>query len=441
MASALLLSRFVRETAATYHEPRKQGTGTPCRRPGGSGILAFWMSQTPSSQSAPQAARSPFARLAELLSGHEPGRPLINLSLGEPQHPVPDFVGPVLAQHIADFGRYPMAKGIEPFRISVATWLSRRFALPRPLDADSEILVLNGSREGLFLAATAAVRFVTGRDGKPAILMPNPFYPAYAAGAAAAHCDAIYLPTTAATNFLPDLDQLPEALLARTVAFYIASPANPQGAVATRGYFDRLKALADRFGFLVFSDECYSEIYTKAAPGSMLESGGSDFRNVVVFQSLSKRSNLPGMRVGFAAGDRRFLAAFHELRNVAAPQVPVPLQQVAIAAYGDEAHVEENRRLYGLKFDLADQILSDRYGYRRPDGGFCVWLDVSKLGGDEAVTLRLYKEVGVRVIPGSYLARPGADGSNPGAGYIRLALVQDSQSTAEALHRIVEVLG
>jgi len=147
------------------------------------------------------------------------------------------------------------------------------------------------------------------------------------------------------------------------------------------------------------------------------------------------------MRVGFAAGDKRFLTLFHELRNVAAPQVPVPLQQVAVAAYSDEAHVEENRRLYRNKFDLADQILGNRYGYSRPAGGFCVWLDVAKHGGDEAVTVRLYRDAGVRVIPGSYLARRQADGFNPGAGYIRLALVSDSESTAEALHRLVEVLG
>jgi aspartate/methionine/tyrosine aminotransferase len=239
---------------------------------------------------------------------------------------------------------------------------------------------------------------------------------------------------------LPDLDALDETTLARTVAIYIASPANPQGAVASRQYFGRLKALADRFGFMILSDECYSEIYTKDAPGSMLECAGADFTNVVAFQSLSKRSNLPGMRVGFAAGDKRFLGMFHEFRNVAAPQVPVPLQHVAVAAYSDEAHVEENRRLYRIKFDLADQILGNRYGYSRPAGGFCVWLDVSARGGDEAATVKLYRDAGVRVIPGSYLARQQPDGSNPGADYIRLALVADSETTAEALHRLVEVL-
>ena len=397
-------------------------------------------SRVPHGAGHKDSERSPFARTTELLAPYTPGKPLITLSLGEPQHPVPGFVGPVLAEHIAEFGRYPLAKGIEPFRKAAAAWLSTRFKLPRPVDPDSEILVLNGSREGLFFAALTAASYVGERKGRPAILMPNPFYPAYGAGARAANCEQIYLPTTLANGFLPDLDAIDEATLARTVAFYIASPANPQGSVASSAYFARLKTLADRFGFVILSDECYSEIYTREAPGSMLEAAGSDFGNVVVFQSLSKRSNLPGMRVGFVAGDRKFLAAFHELRNVAAPQVPVPLQHVAAAAYGDEAHVEDNRKLYRIKFDLADQILSNRYAYKRPAGGFCVWLDVSKHGGDEAATIKLYRDAGVRVIPGSYLARPQADGFNPGAGYIRLALVSDSESTAEALHRLVEVL-
>jgi N-succinyldiaminopimelate aminotransferase len=393
-----------------------------------------------SQTAAGNGERSPFARLTELLTPYQPGKPLIALSLGEPQHPLPGFVGPVLAKHVADFGRYPIAKGIEPFRRAAANWLGTRFSLPRVVDPETEILVLNGSREGLFFAAITAARFAAERQGKPAILLPNPFYPAYGAGARAAGCEAIYLPTTRSNGFLPDLDALDDATLARTVAIYLASPANPQGAVASPDYFTRLKQLADRFGFMVLSDECYSEIYTQQAPGSMLEYAGPDFANVVAFQSLSKRSNLPGMRVGFAAGDKKFLSVFHELRNVAAPQVPVPLQHVAIAAYSDEAHVEENRRLYRIKFDLADQILGDRFGYRRPAGGFCLWLDVSAHGGDEAATVKLYKDGGVRVVPGSYLARPQGDGSNPGAGYIRVAMVQDSETTAEALHRLVHIL-
>jgi N-succinyldiaminopimelate aminotransferase len=386
-------------------------------------------------------ARSPFVRLADLLADVKPAKSAINLSVGEPQHPIPSFVGPVLAAHLNDFGRYPANKGTERFRRAAADWLNRRYRLPRPLDAESEILVLNGTREGLFLAAIAAKRFVGPRAGTPAILIPNPFYAAYGAGAAAAECEPIYLPATAQSRFLPDLDALDDALLSRTVAMYLASPSNPQGAVADVAYLERLVALARRFGFFVFSDECYSEIYSQHPPAGMLEGAGADFTNVIVFQSLSKRSNLPGLRVGFAAGDRQFLGRFIELRNIAAPQVPVPAQEVAVAAYGDEAHVEENRRLYAQKFDLADQIIGDRYGYRRPAGGFYLWLDVSQHGGDEAAAVNLWREAGLRVIPGRYLARQQADGSNPGEGYIRVAMVQDNETTAEALHRLVAVLG
>ncbi|HUL86879.1 MAG TPA: aminotransferase class I/II-fold pyridoxal phosphate-dependent enzyme [Pseudolabrys sp.] len=394
--------------------------------------------------SSPPAAvdsRSPFVRLTELIAGIEPGKPAINLSVGEPQHPIPPFVGPTLAEHLADFGRYPANKGIEPFRRAVATWLGRRYKLTRPVDAENEVLVLSGTREGLFLAAIAARRWVTRRVGKPAMLIPNPFYAAYAAGTLAADCEPVYLPATRQSGFLPDLDALDDTLLSRTVACYIASPSNPQGAVADRTYLDKLAHLARRFGFLVFADECYCEIYSEYAPPGMLEAAGPDFANVVVFHSLSKRSSLPGLRVGFAAGDRRFLAPYLELRNVAAPQVPTPAQHVAIAAYGDEAHVRENRELYSAKFDLADQIIGNRYGYERPAGGFFLWLDVAKQGGSEIVTKRLWAEAGVRVVPGRYLAREQADGSNPGADYIRVAMVQDRTATAEALHRLVAVLG
>ena len=385
--------------------------------------------------------RSPFVRLRELLGDAPPGMPAISMAVGEPQHGVPSFVAPVLAAHIEEFGRYPMNKGLDELCEAAAGWLGRRFSLPRALDPATEVLVLNGSREGLFLAAIAAARFVGGRRGAPAMLIPNPFYAAYAAGAVAAGCEPVYLPATAETGFLPDLDALSEDLLARTVALFIASPANPQGAVADHAYFTRMVALARRFGFLVFSDECYSEIYTGRAPAGVLEAAGPDFANVVEFQSLSKRSNLPGLRIGFVAGDQKFLSRFLELRNVAAPQVPVPAQRVAIAAYGDEKHVAENRRLYAQKFDLADQIIASRYGYHRPRGGFFLWLDVAVSGGDEAVALRLWREAGLRVVPGRYLAREQADGTNPGRGYIRVAMVADRDTTAQALHRLVSVLG
>jgi len=386
-------------------------------------------------------SRSPFVRLRELLDLTPPGQPAISLAVGEPQHPIPPFVGPVLAAHVAEFGRYPLNKGIDEFAVAVAAWLNRRYILDRPVDPASEVLVLNGTREGLFLAALAAKNWVAPRPGRPTVLIPNPFYAAYAAGAIAADCEPVYLPATVSSGFLPDLDALSDELLARTVAFYIASPANPQGAVADRAYLTRLIGLARRFGFLIFADECYCEIYSHDAPPGMLEAAGADFANVVVFHSLSKRSSLPGLRVGFAAGDRKFLASYLELRNVAAPQVPTPMQHVAVAAYGDETHVVENRKLYREKFDLADQIIGDRYGYHRPAGGFFLWLDVTAAGGSEAATLKLWREAGLRVVPGRYLAREQADGSNPGENYIRVAMVQNKEITAEALHRLVAVLG
>jgi len=386
--------------------------------------------------------RSPFVRLHELLADIKPGQSPINLSVGEPQHPIPPFVGPVLQAHLNDFGRYPANKGTEGFRKAAAAWLGRRYKLGRPVDHETEVIVLNGTREGLFLGAIAAKRYVSRRAGTPAILIPNPFYAAYSAGAAAADCEPVYLPTTRETGFLPDLDAIDEKLLARTVAFYVASPSNPQGAVADEVYLSRLVAMARRHGFLIFADECYCEVYLNGKqPRGMLEVSGPDFANVLVFHSLSKRSNLPGLRIGFAAGDRKFLGRYIELRNIAAPQVPVPSQEVAIAVYADEKHVDKNRELYVAKFDLADQIIGNRYGYKRPAGGFFLWLDVSRHGGDEAAAKKLWREGGLRVIPGHYLARDGADGRNPGEGYIRVALVQDKEITAEALHRLVAVLG
>jgi N-succinyldiaminopimelate aminotransferase len=385
--------------------------------------------------------RSPFVRLTELIADIPPGKPAIDLGVGEPKHGVPAFVAPVLAAHINEFGVYPKNDGTPQFRRAAAEWAARRYKLDRVPDPDREVLVLNGSREGLFLAAIAAKRHVTERIGRPAILIPNPFYAAYSAGGAVADCELVYLPATRETGFLPDLDALDAALLARTVAMFLASPSNPQGAVASIRYLQRAAALARRYGFLVFSDECYSEIYTQSAPAGMLEASGSPFENVLLFQSLSKRSNLPGLRIGFAMGDRRFIAKFLELRSVAAPQVPLPAQEVAIAAYRDESHVEANRKLYREKFELADQIIGDRYGYRRPAGGFFLWLDVAALGGSEAAAVKLWREAGVRVLPGRYAARDQEDGSNPGADYIRVAMVHDRETTAEALRRIVAVMG
>jgi N-succinyldiaminopimelate aminotransferase len=384
--------------------------------------------------------RSPFVRLAELIAGVEPGKPVIDLGVGEPKHGVPAFVASVLAAHIDDFGRYPRNEGTPQFRRAAAEWAARRYRLARTPDPDREVLVLNGSREGLFLGAIAARRHLANRS-RPVILVPNPFYAAYAAGAAAADCEVVYLPATRQTGFLPDLGKLDAALLSRTVVMFLATPSNPQGAVADLAYLGRATALARRFGFLLFCDECYSEIYTRSTPPGVLEAAGEEFENVVLFQSLSKRSNLPGLRLGFVIGDRRFIARFLDLRGVAAPQVPIPAQEVAVAAYADEAHVEANRDLYRRKFDLADEIIGNRYGYRRPAGGFFLWLDVAAQGGSEAAAARLWREAGVRVLPGRYAARDQEDGSNPGADFIRVAMVHDTETTAEALKRLVAVLG
>ncbi len=387
------------------------------------------------------AGRSPFVRLNELLEGVAPGKPPISMAVGEPRHPIPSFVGPVLQQNLSTFGRYPMTRGTERFRAAAAAWLDRRYQLAKPVDPNTEILILNGSREGLFLAALVARRYVSARAGTPAVLMPNPFYQAYAAGADFADCEPIALPATRSSGFLPDYDALPDALLARTVAIYLCSPGNPQGAVLSRDTLARLITRARKHGALVLADECYSEIWLgQTPPAGALEAAGSSFDNVITFNSLSKRSSLPGLRLGFCAGDPRFLKAFLDFRNLAAPQVPEPLQEVAVTAYGDETHVEENRRLYSAKFDLADRILGDRYGYRRPAGGFFLWLDTTKAGGDVAATEKLWREAGLRVVPGSYLALDTKSG-NPGAGYIRAALVDDLATTETALRRLHECLG
>jgi aspartate/methionine/tyrosine aminotransferase len=383
------------------------------------------------------SVRSPFVRLAELLAGLEPGQPLINLSVGEPRRAMPAFVAPVITTHIGGFAKYPMLRGTDRFRTAAASWLGRRYQLPRPINPATEVLVLNGSREGLFFACLAAKRLLGDRGDKPAIIVPNPFYPAYGAAADVTGCELVALPAARKTNFIPDYDAVPDELFARTVAIYLCSPANPQGSVLPRATLETVIARARKHGTFVFADECYSEIWLgDKVPTGALEACGANYDNVVVFNSLSKRSNLPGLRCGFAAGDERFIAAYAELRNVAAPQVPEPLQEVAVAAYSDEYHVEDTRKLYREKFDLADRLLAGRYSYRRPDGGFFLWLDVTELGDDETAAKALFREAGLRVVPGSYLARKTNDGTNPGAGYIRVALVDNLEITQEALMRL-----
>jgi aspartate/methionine/tyrosine aminotransferase len=387
---------------------------------------------------------SPFARLAELLHGIAPGAPPIDLSLGEPRALIPSFLGPTLEQHLSEFGRYPPIRGIPALRQAIAVWLSRRYpTLAAQVDAEAEVLPLNGSREGLFSAVFPALARKAS-IARPAVLIPNPFYQAYAAAAAASGAEPVFLDSAGATQFLPALDAIDEQLLRRTVALYLCTPSNPQGAVADRSYLAAAIALARRFDFMLFADECYSEIYSETLPPGALETafaGNDNFANVVTFNSLSKRSGLPGLRSGFVAGDPAFIAAFARFRNVACPQVPLPIQHVSVKAWSDEAHVEQGRALYRQNFDIADAVLQGRYGYRRAQGGFFLWLDMAAHGGGEEAVKTLWKGCGVRLLPGKYLARTGASGVNPGVNHVRVALVHDSATTGEALGRIVATLG
>ena len=387
---------------------------------------------------------SPFARLAELLHGIEPGADAIDLSLGEPRAMLPSFVGPILERHLGLFGRYPPIRGLPELRQAIVLWLGRRYpSLAGKIEADTQVLPLNGSREGLFSAIFPALARRDRALG-PAVLIPNPFYQAYAAAAAAAGAEPVFLDSAGAHGFLPDLEATDRGILERTVALYLCSPSNPQGAVADRAYLAKAIGLARQHDFMLFVDECYSEIYGDNPPPGALETafaGDGSFANVLSFQSLSKRSGMPGLRSGFVAGDPGFLAAFARFRNVACPQVPLPIQHVSVAAWSDEAHVAAGRALYRRNFDLAGEVLQGRYGFRRPGGGFFLWLDMAAHGGGESCAKTLWKGCGVKLLPGTYLARIGATGANPGENHVRVALVHDAATTGEALARIVATLG
>ncbi len=387
---------------------------------------------------------SPFQKLSALLDGIAPGAEPINFSLGEPQGALPEFVGPVVDETLGDFTRYPPILGTEDLRVAIASWLGMRYpALQGEVDPSVHVVVLNGSREGLFSAIFPA-RARKPKACNPAVLIPNPFYQAYAAAAAASGAEPVFLDSEAETGFLPDLDALSEGLLQQTIAFYLCSPSNPQGAVADRAYLEKAIQLARKHDFLLFADECYSEIYTETPPPGALEvafaSDGS-FANVLSFNSLSKRSGLPGLRSGFIAGDSDFLASFGRFRNVACPQTPLPLQAVAATAWRDEAHVAAGRRIYAENFAAADEILGGRFGYSRPQGGFFLWLDMRTAGGGEEAAKTLWKVCGVKVLPGGYLAREDLNGRNPGQDHVRAALVHGSAVTREGLARIVTTLG
>lgn len=376
-----------------------------------------------------------FPRLRALLDAHAPGGEAIAMTIGEPRHPMPEFVGPVLADSLSGFAIYPPNDGTPELLGAISGWLQRRYGVDV---AQNRIMVLNGTREGLFNAAVALCP--EQKNGKrPVVLMPNPFYQVYAIAALALGAEPVYVPATAATGFLPDYASLPKDILDRVAVAYLCSPANPQGAVASRDYWAGLMALAEQYDFRIFADECYSEIWRTAPPAGALEvaaATGADPERVFVFHSLSKRSNLPGLRSGFVAGGPQGMARIRQLRAFAGAPLPLPIQRVSERAWQDEAHVEASRALYQQKFALADQVFSGMQGYQGPEGGFFLWLPVPD---GEAAALTLWQETGVRVLPGAYLSRD-VNGENPGKGYIRVALVAPIDEMQRGLTRLRDCL-
>jgi N-succinyldiaminopimelate aminotransferase len=388
-------------------------------------------------------ADNPFAKLRELLGTAPPrsnAAPIL-MSLGEPQHEPPAMMARIIAEKSDLWNRYPPMAGTAAYRDSCARWLTRRYGLPEGMvTGERNVISLNGTKEGLFLTASMAVP--QEKAGKvPVVLVPNPYYLVYNGAAAMAGAETVYLDAGPETGFLPDLDAIPESVLARTALFYLCSPANPQGAIADRAYLEKAIKLARAYDFVFASDECYCEIYDSVRPPGALEACaalGGDMANVLVFHSLSKRSSAAGLRCGFVAGDPRLIALLDHLRSYGGSQVPLPIQEAATALWQDEAHVEANRALYRSKFDTAERVLGSRFGFYRPPGGFLLWLDV---GDGEKAALRLWQEAAVRTLPGAYIARARAGGENPGQRYIRVALVHDDATIEAGLKRMVQVLG
>ncbi len=379
-----------------------------------------------------------------MLNGLEPGLSPIALSVGEPQGPVPAFVAEILAREAAGFSKYPPIQGSDALRAAIAGWLTRRFSLPAGMiDADRMILPLNGTREGLFMAAIS-VTPETKASARPTVLLPNPFYSAYPAGALASGAEPVFVNATAESGFLPDFAALPRDLLDRAAAVFIASPSNPEGAVADLAYWKRLFELSDRHGFVILSDECYSEIHPEGAPPpGALEAAhrlGRGIDRLLVFNSLSKRSGLAGVRSGFVAGDPALMGPYRDLRSNAGPQVSGPLQAVSAHAWGDEAHVAANQAIYRANMAIAAETLGGRNSFRLPEAGFFLWL---RVGDGVAAARRLWVEAGLRIVPGAYLANDAGIGEkpgNPGVDYVRVALVNDSETTRAALKRLADAL-
>ncbi len=360
-----------------------------------------------------------FPRLRTLLDHHQPGGEVIHMTIGAPMHDFPAWVTDVITENAAGFQGYPPNEGSPELRGAITDWIMRRYGVA--MDPDTNVMALNGTREGLYNAAMALCP--EQKNGqKPVILCPNPFYQVYMVASISVSAEPVFVPATAATGHLPDYASLPEDVLNRTVAAYICSPANPQGAVASRDYWAGLIQLAEKYDFRIFADECYSEIYRDEAPTGALtvaQEMGADPERVVLFNSLSKRSNLAGLRSGLIASGPETIKRVRQLRNYAGAPLPLPLQAAAAKVWADEAHVVQNRALYQEKYTIADEIFSGVQGYMSPEAGFFLWLPVEN---GEETALKLWQETGVRVLPGAYLSQ-GDPGHNPGAQFIRAALV------------------
>jgi N-succinyldiaminopimelate aminotransferase len=382
----------------------------------------------------------PFARLTALLGDIKPGKGPISLAVGDPAGVVPEFVKQALAEGAAGFGNYPAIIGTPDWRQAAAGWLNSRFALNGAIDPETNLLPLNGTREGLF-SALFPVMPETKAGARPIVAMPNPFYQCYAAAALGSGAEPLYVPSLKENRFLPDFAGLPQAALERLAAVYICSPSNPEGAVADETYWQTLFALAEQYDFIVLADECYADIWFDrppvcALPARLAQSGG--FTRLLSFHSLSKRSGLPGLRSGMVAGDAALIEKFRAFRNVAGPTVPTPLLAASAAAWRDENHVIAGRAAYAQKMAAAEAILGNRM--TRPQGGFFLWLEVAN---GEEFALRAWRDQGVRLLPGAFMGREisaGKTQSNPGFSYVRVALVSDLSTIMTALERVREIL-
>jgi N-succinyldiaminopimelate aminotransferase len=386
----------------------------------------------------------PFERLRALTQHIVPNPALepISLGIGEPRHATPEFIKQALRDNLQGLASYPATAGEPALREAMAGWLARRYGVR--VDPATQVLPAGGSREALFALAQTVID--PTRPGAT-VVCPNPFYQIYEGAALLAGAQTAFVNSDPARNFAADWSSVSDEVWARTQLLYVCSPGNPTGAVMPQAEWKRLFELSDRFGFVIASDECYSEIYFRdEAPLGSLEAatalGRTDFRNLIAFTSLSKRSNVPGMRSGFVAGDARLIKPFLLYRTYHGSAMNPVIQQASIAAWNDEAHVVENRHQYRTKFAQVTPVLADVLGVALPDAGFYLWADVSRHGLDDiAFAQGLLAQYNVAVLPGSLLARaaPNQDGlvSNPGAGRIRLALVAPADECLEAAHRIV----